>query len=40
MGVLRAPLAPLTRASFALRVVPGEFDVQWASPVFNMARNA
>ena len=40
MGVLRAPLAPLTRASFALRVVPGEFDVQWASPIFNMARNA
>lgn len=37
-GILRGGHAPLTRASFALRVVPGEFDPQWASLVCNLAR--
>lgn len=37
-GILRGGRAPLTRASFALRVVPGEFDPQWASLVCNLAR--
>lgn len=40
LGVLRDPQAPLARASFALRVVPGEFDPLWTSPVFNMAKDA
>lgn len=40
MGVLRSPRAPLTRASFALRVVPGEFDPQWTRLVCEAARLA
>ena len=40
MGVAQAPSAPLTRASFALRVVPGEFPSRYGSVVFNMARDA
>lgn len=40
MGVSHAAGAPLTRASFALRVVPGEFPSRYSSVVFNMARNA
>ena len=40
MGILRGARSPLTRASFALRVVPGEFDPQWASFVCNLARAA
>ncbi len=32
--------APLTRASFALRVVPGEFDPVWAGFVCDAAREA
>lgn len=40
MGTARAPSAPLTRASFALRVVPGEFPPRYSSVVFNMARTA
>ncbi|MBP9683834.1 MAG: HD domain-containing protein [Rhodoferax sp.] len=40
MGLLRNPQAPLNRASFALRVVPGEFDPQWGGQVSDMARAA
>lgn len=40
MALSLAPVAPLTRASFALRVVPGEFPTRYASVVFNMARSA
>ena len=40
MGLSHAPNAPLTRASFALRVVPGEFPSRYSSVVFNMARDA
>lgn len=40
MGLSHAPNAPLTRASFALRVVPGEFPTRYSSVVFNMARSA
>lgn len=40
MGIARARSAPLTRASFALRVVPGEFPSRYSSVVFNMARDA
>lgn len=40
LGILRDTQAPLTRASFALRVVPGEFDPLWTSPIFNMAKDA
>ena len=40
LGILRDARAPLTRASFALRVVPGEFDPLWTSPIFNMAKDA
>jgi hypothetical protein len=40
MGIARSPVAPLTRASFALRVVPGEFPERYSSTVFNMARDA
>lgn len=32
--------APLTSASFALRVVPGEYPERYASAAFNMARSA
>ena len=40
LGIARTPEAPLTRASFALRVVPGEFPERYGSTVFNMAREA
>ena len=40
MGISPAPNAPLTRASFALRVVPGEFPQRYSSVVFNLARSA
>lgn len=39
MGITRTHSAPLTRASFALRVVPGEFPTRYSSVVFNMARD-
>lgn len=39
LGILRLPNAPMTRASFALRVVPGEFEPNWSSFVCNLARN-
>ena len=40
MGIMRAPVAPLTRASFALRVIPGEFDPKWTGLVCDVARDA
>jgi hypothetical protein len=40
LGSVGAPHAPLTRASFALRVVPGEFDPVFASFVCDAAREA
>jgi HD-GYP domain-containing protein (c-di-GMP phosphodiesterase class II) len=40
MGIMRAPVAPLTRASFALRVIPGEFDPKWTGLVCDAARDA
>ena len=40
LGITRWPDAPLTRASFALRVVPGEFDDTWASFIWDAARRA
>lgn len=40
MGIMRAPQAPLTRASFALRVIPGEFDSKWTGLVCDAARTA
>jgi HD domain len=40
LGILRDTQAPFTRAGFALRVVPGEFDPLWANPIFNMASDA
>lgn len=40
LGIARTAPAPLTRASFALRVVPGEFPERYSSTVFNMARDA
>jgi len=40
LGIMRWPDAPLTRASFALRVVSGEFDPAWASFVWDAARAA
>ena len=40
MGMSQSPTAPLFRASFALRVVPGEFPSRYSSVVFNMARDA
>jgi hypothetical protein len=40
LGVLRSPRAPLTRASFALRVVPGEFDPLWVALVCDAARHS
>jgi HD domain len=38
LGILRSPRAPLTRASFALRVVPGEFDPLWVALICDAAR--
>ena len=40
LGILRSPPAPLLRADFALRVVPGEFDPHWTSFICNVARAA
>lgn len=40
VGIARNTSAPLTRASFALRVVPGEFLERYASVVFNLAQQA
>jgi hypothetical protein len=40
LGSLCSLHAPLTRASFALRVVPGEFDPVWASFVCDAAHEA
>jgi len=40
LGSVSAPHAPLTRASFALRVVPGEFDPVFASFVCDAAQEA
>ena len=40
LGIMRWPDAPLTRASFALRVVSGEIDPAWASFVWDAARAA
>lgn len=40
LGVCRWADAPLARASFAMRVVPGEFDAGWASFVWDAARKA
>ncbi len=40
MSLAPAPRAPLFRASFALRVVPGEYPERFCSVVFNLARNA
>jgi hypothetical protein len=37
LGIARAQSEPLFRASFALRVVPGEFDAQYAGFISNMA---
>lgn len=37
LGVLCAPDVPLERASFALRVVPGEYDSQWVGLVASAA---
>jgi hypothetical protein len=39
LGIARAKSAPMTRTSFALRVVPGEFDLQFAGFICNIARN-
>ncbi|WP_162996050.1 HD-GYP domain-containing protein [Acidovorax sp. 1608163] len=38
LGIARAQSAPLTRASFALRVLPGEFDPQYIGFISDMAR--
>lgn len=40
LGSMSEPHAPLTRASFALRVVPGEFDPTWAAFVCDAAHKA
>ena len=40
LGSVCATHAPLTRASFALRVVPGEFDPLWAAFVCDAAHEA
>jgi hypothetical protein len=40
LGILRSPRAPLARASFALRVVPGEFDPLWTAFICEAARAA
>jgi hypothetical protein len=40
LGVARWDHAPLSRASFALRVVPGEFDSRWASFICDAAEQA
>ncbi|MBL0729146.1 HD-GYP domain-containing protein [Piscinibacter sp. HJYY11] len=40
LGSASDPHAPLTRASFALRVVPGEFDPTWSAFVCEAANDA
>ena len=40
LGILRVPAAPLLRADFALRVVPGEFDATCTSFVCKLAKAA
>lgn len=40
LGSVGAPHAPLTRASFALRVVPGEFDLVFSAFVCDAAHEA
>lgn len=40
LGSAGDPHAPLTRASFALRVVPGEFDPTWSAFVCEAANDA
>lgn len=40
LGSVCSAHAPLTRASFALRVVPGEFDPVWAGFINDAAREA
>ena len=40
LGVLDAPDVPLARASFALRVVPGEYDGTWVGMVTSAAKSA
>jgi len=40
LGSLCVSHAPLTRASFALRVVPGEFDPTWAAFICDAAQEA
>jgi hypothetical protein len=40
LGSVVAPHAPLTRASFALRVVPGEFDLVFSAFVCDAAHDA
>lgn len=40
LGSLCVSHAPLTRASFALRVVPGEFDPTWAAFIRDAAQEA
>lgn len=40
MGILRVPHAPLARISFALRIVPGEFDPAWTGFLCDAARRA
>ncbi len=37
LGIARAKSAPLTRISFALRVLPGEFDLQFAGFMSDLA---
>jgi hypothetical protein len=37
LGILRAPHAPLHRASFAMRIVPGEFSLLWIGLICNTA---
>ncbi len=40
LGSVCSSHAPLTRASFALRVVPGEFDPQWTAFICDAAHDA
>jgi len=40
LGISRARSAPMKRTSFALRLIPGEFDLRYASFVCNMAQEA
>lgn len=40
LGVTQAASAPLTRASFALRMIPGELDIHWSNSVVSAASTA